>query len=111
MKKFPKKITIGKKYEPAMEITDPQEASEYFEACVVHTMGFDKTREEAEKIERINLGYFAGYYDHETRLRVERLFNCEHPVFGKAKDGVPTPEEAFEMGKRLGGSGEAQRTV
>ena len=96
-----KNITIGDKYKPAMEITDQAEADAYFEKCVQHTMSFGKDRTEAEKIERQNLGYFAGYYGHETRERVEQLFRCAHPIFGNASDGAPTAEEAFEAGRKL----------
>lgn len=92
-------ITIGEKYGPAMMITDQAEADAYFANCVEHTMGFGKTREEAERIERINLGYYAGYYGSETRERVERLYACEHPVFGKiAEQGQPTAEQALAAG-------------
>lgn len=91
-------ITIGEKYDPAMTITDPDEAVAYFEACVRHTMSFGTSREEAESIERQNLGYYAGYYSHETRLRVERLFNCSHPYFGKAEGGAPSFEAAIQAG-------------
>lgn len=103
------KITYGEKYGPAMKITDPAEAKKYFEECVKHTMSFGKTREEAEAIERSNLGYYAGYYDTETRKRVERLFDCAHPVFGKAEKGVPTAEEAFKMGEKMGEAMRARR--
>lgn len=96
-------ITMGEKYDPAMEITTQEEADKYFEECVKHTMSWGKTREEAENTERSNLGYFAGYYNDETRERVERLFKCSHPFFGSiAKNGPPTPEEAFEIGRNLG---------
>ena len=61
-----------------------------------------KTREEAESLEKKNIGYFAGYYDHETRMRVEQLYNCVHPIFGAAKDHIPTPKEAFEAGFKIG---------
>ena len=67
-------ITIGDKYGPAMEITDPEKAQEYFELCVQHSMKWhDKTREEAEELERANLGYYAGYYDQETSRRVQEI--------------------------------------
>lgn len=52
-----KEITIGEKYRPAMEITDAAEAQRYFEECVAHCMCFGRSREEAERIERCNLGY------------------------------------------------------
>jgi len=76
-----KDISIGEKYIPAMELTTQEDADAYFEKCVQHSMSFGKSRDEAEAIERSNLGYFAGYYSHETRERVERLFRCEHPIF------------------------------
>lgn len=85
-----------------MRITDQAEADAYFEICVQHAMGRGKTRAEAEQIERRNLGYYAGYYDHETRARVEQLFKCAHPVFGSiAQNGPPTPQDAFDAGVRM----------
>src|SRR4051812_40668487 len=96
---FPGRISIGEKYDPAMKITDQAQADHYFEKCVAHTMRFGKTREQAEAIERENLGYYAGYCDNETRARVERLFNCAHPIFGAiAEQGPPTHEAAFAAG-------------
>lgn len=96
------KITIGEKYRPAMKIEDQEEADAYFEECVQHSIECGRTRAEAEEVERSNLGYFAGYYDHETRLRVERLFRCSHPVFGNAASGPPTDEQAFRAGVKRG---------
>ena len=94
------KITIGDKYGPAMEITDQVEADLYFEICVKHTMRCSgKTRQEAEVIEQSNLGYYAGYYDSETMVRVNRLFCTQHPVFGNT---IPTAEEAFNVGLSVG---------
>ena len=98
VKPFSKKATFGDKYRSAMKITDPKEAKEYFEACVQHTMLFGKSREEAEKTERDNIGYFAGYYDSETAKRVNLLFGAVHPIFGSVE---PTPEEAFKAGQKL----------
>lgn len=98
------KITIGEKYGPAMEIDDQAEADAYFEACVQHCLSFgEHDRQRCEEIERQNLGYYAGYCDHETRERVERLFGCSHPVFGAiATNGPPSPEEAFAKGVEMG---------
>lgn len=95
-----KEITIGEKYGFAMEIKTKKEADAYFEECVQHNMSFGNTRKEAEKVEHINLGYFAGYYDTKTRERVERLFGAVHPIFGAVTNNVP-PEMALEMGKKL----------
>ncbi len=100
---FPDVITCGNKYGPAMEITDQAEADTYFEQCVVHQIGCSsKSRAEAEVIEHSNLGYYAGYYDAETRVRVERLFRCKHPVLGAiVEKGPPSPAEAFALGQQL----------
>lgn len=99
MEPLPPNITIGDKYSPAMEMTDPKVAAEYFERCVQHTMAWGKSREEAVRVEKINFGYYAGYYSNETRARVEKLFLCEHPVFGPiAVVDPPTPQEAFDEG-------------
>lgn len=99
MTDMPDQISIGDKYGPGMKIEDQAEADAYFEKCVEHTMRFGKTREEAEKVEKSNFGYFAGYCDEATRHRVERLFRCSHPVFGSIeKYGQPSPEDAFKAG-------------
>lgn len=102
---FPCKITYGQKYGPAMKLKDQAAAEAYFEKCVRHNMSHGNSREKAEATERSNLGYYAGYYDNETRERVERLFGCAHPVFGTiAENAPPTPREAFEAGKRFAAS-------
>jgi hypothetical protein len=46
--------------------------------------------------------FFAGYYDSETRERVERLFKCQHPIFGSAQ---PTQREALAAGMVAARSG------
>jgi len=100
--KFPKEVTLRDKYGPAIKTVDQEEADAYFKDLVEHSMSaFGKTREEAENVKRQNLGYFAGYYDSEARRRVEKLFTCEHPIFGSiAEKGPPTNEEAFIAGVR-----------
>ncbi len=91
------------KYETAMEMTDQATADAYFAECVRHCMSHGRTQAEAENIERSNLGYYAGYYSDATRERVERLFRCAHPIFGKiAEKGAPTAKAAFEAGKQFG---------
>ena len=92
----------GQRYSAAMAITDQALADRHFKCLVGLCMQAGKTREEAEEIERSNLGYWAGYHDHETRLRVERLFRCQHPFLGKAGDEPMPAEEAFNLGKQPG---------
>lgn len=96
--------TYGDCLRPAMEITEQADADQYMAAYVSHIQRHldAQPREDdmtAEQIAKVNLGYFAGYYDHETRERVERLFRTRHPVFGSASAGSPTAEEAFEAGR------------
>src|SRR5437870_2259395 len=101
-RRLPDQITFGDKYGPAMSITTQAEADAYFELLVEHTMRMRRCdRAEAVKIEKCNLGYWAGYgYDRE---RVERLFRCQHPVFGSViEQGHPTPERAFVLGLQAG---------
>ncbi len=91
--------TIGEHYHPAMKIEAEKEAAEYLETLVQYSIErYGQSHEEATRIHRSFIAYFAGYYDHETRVRVERLFSCSHPVFGSAGNGAPSAEEAFGMG-------------
>lgn len=50
-----------------------------------------------------DLGYFFGRASFPERLRLEELFQCEHPIFGSAKElGQPLPEEAYILGQYAG---------
>lgn len=90
-------------FERAMTVTDPEEAKRIFEQLVELSIQSGRDYIEACSIVKENLGYQAGYYDNETRERVERLFDCAHPFFGKiSENGPPTPEQAFKMGQELG---------
>lgn len=95
-------VTIGDKYGWAMHlaVTGTQEqADTYFLACVRHQESFGGTRAEAEKIEKANIGYYAGYYSSEDRAKAEAVYRCAHPVLGAiAERGGPTPEEAVAAG-------------
>lgn len=90
---FPDGATFGQTLGPAMGITEQADADAYFESLVQHLMRVapNCTRQDAGEKVRQSLGYFAGYYSHETRVRVERLFRCEHPIFGSASLRVPSP--------------------
>jgi len=98
-------LTYGECLGPAMEITDPKDAQQYLTEYVKHIQKYlDKEPRDdnmtAEDIAKVNLGYYAGYYSNETRVRVESLFTCSHPIFGSVKEnGIPTAEEAFKMGE------------
>lgn len=99
-------LTYGDCLHPAMKITDPEDAQQYLRAYIAYTQKhLDKEprtdSKTAEEICKINLGYFAGYYDDETRKRVEKLFCCSHPIFGSIEsNGSSTAEQAFEAGRQ-----------
>lgn len=45
------------------------------------------------------IGYSAGQFIPEQRLRIEDILDIEHPVFGKISEvGPPTTAEAFMLG-------------
>ncbi len=91
----------------AIKVTEQIVADATFALLVEEAMSSEDrpTRPDAERLVRENLGYFAGYYDDETRARVEKLYNCVHPIFGKiAEHGAPSSAEAFQLGKELGSS-------
>lgn len=78
-------LTIGEALEPAMKITEQEDADQYFKKYVDY-LDFWLQKDPRidgktpEDIARINLGYFAGYYGYETMDRVNRLFKTKHPV-------------------------------
>lgn len=97
--RFHKKSTAGELYRPAMEITEQTYADRYFADLMDFMALHGKVGGVAEGILKQNLGYWAGYYDNETRQRVERLFKCAHPVFGSVEHrGAPTPGQALAAG-------------
>lgn len=101
------KVTAWKLYDPAMQIKTQEEAERYFEKLVRRNMqeaGND--RAQAEKIERENLGYWAGYGSLETRARVERLYKAYHPVLPPADQPQPTIAELLQLGWEFARSGE-----
>ncbi len=72
---------------PAMQITEQGDADQYLQAYIKYTerMMLQEARgddKDAAWVVKQNIGYFAGYYNNEVRERVERLFQCSHPLFG-----------------------------
>lgn len=104
-------------FERAMAAGSQSEADEIFESLVQAKLSCAckkclsdpaASRVKAEAIVREALGYMAGYYCNNTRERVERLFKCEHPIFGAiAKKGAVTADEAFAIGLKLGAESKA----
>jgi hypothetical protein len=98
----------------AMKAQTQSEANYYFGELVKTVRGIKPQLDlnEAEDIVKQNLGYYAGYFDDETRERVERLYNCAHPVFGKiAETGPISPEEALRKGMELGAQARLRKAL
>ena len=97
-------LTIGEIAEPAMKITKLEDAKQYLDDYIRYICMVNKNVDlnESTKIAKSNLAYYAGYYDNKTRERVEKLFNCSHPIFGSiSKNGTPTSKQAFDMGRQF----------
>lgn len=90
--------SMNEMYGPAMSVRTKKDADRVLAELVGEVMLHGKGYDEAQGVVKENLGYFAGYHDHETRLRVEGLFECEHPILGAAKDGCPGTWECFALG-------------
>lgn len=78
-------LTYGEVLGPAMEITDQEDADQYFKEMVAYQerMLITEPRKDgmtAEQMCRCNLGYYAGYYSLEVQDRVKRLFLAPHPI-------------------------------
>jgi hypothetical protein len=89
-------------FEPAMKVTDQAEADAMLERFVQSLIDGDcpgsHDREHLRSIARDWIGHYAGYCSDETRTRVERLYQCEHPFFGAiAKTGPIDGLDAYRM--------------
>lgn len=76
--------TIGELYNPAMTVEDDWEAETYLKKLVDRHLSKhpEHSREYAEMVQKNNVGYYAGYHDHETITRVHKFFKTTHPILG-----------------------------
>jgi hypothetical protein len=93
-------------FEQALKINTKEEAASYLadysKWIKIKSFGKEQVKE-PEDIIRENFGYYAGYYSHDVRRKIERLFECEHPIFGSIeKNGPPTMQQAFALGLEMG---------
>lgn len=80
---------------------DKDEADKLIKGLIKRRVELAKvSEEEARKIELHNIGYYAGYYNQETRKRVEILFDAPHPILGSYKEKL-TSRQIFEIGAAL----------
>jgi hypothetical protein len=83
-------LTYAECLGPAMNITDKEDAMQYLSDYIKFqekNMQEATGRYTAEQICRTNLAYYSGYYNNETMQRVEKLFECSHPIFGSVNAG------------------------
>jgi hypothetical protein len=59
----------------------------------------DINEEEATRRFLANIGYFAGYYGHDTADKAYDLFGTQHPIWGREH---PTPSQILKMGIEYG---------
>lgn len=86
-------------YDPAMEVETVEEAAACFKRIQDLQTADGVPPEISEKVIKGNLAYWADYGSGERRERIERLYDCEHPIFGSIKEmGSPTTKEAFDLG-------------
>ena len=92
--------TYGEQFNEAMKCETVEQANAWVAKEVERYLReFGKSPEEAHQIILSNLGYMAGYYDHEVAQKVHHLFGAIHPIFGSStyhKD--MTPKQCFKKG-------------
>jgi hypothetical protein len=97
---LPDEATRGDLYNPAMSVATREEATEYLAALVRRNIRVSgNSQEEAERVERINVGYWTGYCDEVTAACAQELYGFGHPIFGKF---VPSAQEALVVGLAMG---------
>lgn len=94
--------TYGEQFRSAMQCETQEDAEVWMKREIKKYMdefGYDE--EKTRKIILTNLGYIAGYYDHDTAQKIDRLFGAEHPIFGSSTYHQDmSPEEAFDLGQK-----------
>lgn len=94
-------------YHDALKAKTQAEADQYLDALTLHALRESRDLDPAlaRKIQRSNIGYCTGDLPHtpegdRQRKLVFELYDCEHPIFGRAVD--ITPEEALQAGMIMG---------
>lgn len=97
-------VSFAECLDPVIKIKTRAEAQQYLKdyADYIEWQNGNNPEEmtkSAEEIAKSNIGYWTGYYNYEDRARVEDLFDCEHPIFGKFSEmGIPSADEVFQCG-------------
>ena len=91
--KFEKIFDLAMKY-----IDDPVLSKEFYLEYFRMIKDAEPTMSDAAINARIsdNLGYYAGYFDVETRKKVREVYGAVHPIFGDRYEDL-TPEEVMRL--------------
>ena len=86
------------KYSEVCEAKTPEEMRKRFDKLMSNLLRThpDVDPEQLRNTQLSNLGYMAGYYNHEVFKNITEWLETSHPIFGR---NYPTPEEAFKKGK------------
>jgi hypothetical protein len=89
------KLTIGEIFNQARKAQTKEEAKQYLNDYALYITEISHSNfESALEIAKENIGYFAGYYEKETYLRILELFETKHPVFGTE---YPEASDAWDI--------------
>ena len=97
--------TMGEVFDEALHLakTNKNDASDFFRTYIEHILEDNEninTFNEAERIAKANLGYFAGYYTPEVCDIIYKTYQCSHPVLGDNPFSID-PEEAYKKGLEM----------
>ena len=98
--------TMGEIFEKALEVAkfdDGDRCQEFlttYANWVTEVNGYYNT-EEAMKLVKGNLGYFAVYYGKDVYDAINKAYGATHPVFGRNPFDV-SPEDAYKRGLEQG---------
>ena len=89
-------------YMMCFTLTTKEEADHFLHLMVSRAMKEKPSLsvEKATKIQKHNIGYFAGNFDVKSRQRVFELFDTEHPITGRCLD--VSPQTLFDMRATIG---------
>lgn len=91
-------------FDEAMRCTTGAQAIEWLEKEKnYYAERFGADRKAAEEMILRNIGYMAGYYNHETAQKVYKLFGAVHPVTGTASYHLEmTLDDLLNIGAEFG---------
>lgn len=106
-RKGKEEITFKEIFEEARMIKTAEEANQYLSSWVYYIWKNHNPQRKLIKVIlkecRDRLGYYAGYYDRDTRLQMETMYGAIHPIIGSVLDtDKMSSKEIFDLGYALG---------